>query len=94
MDGFERHEDKRRQNIDERGVDFRLAARIFASPFVEDVDDRQEYGETRYRALGCVGDDYYVVAYTWRGGNRRLISAWRVGDDGRRRYQALLARRA
>jgi hypothetical protein len=30
--------------------------------------------------------------YTWRGENRRIISAWKVGDHGKRRYQALLAR--
>jgi len=27
------------------------------------------------------------VAYTRRGDNRRLISAWQVGPDGRKRYQ-------
>lgn len=39
------------------------------------------------RALGHVGDDYFVVVYTWREGNRKIISAWKVDEDGRKRYQ-------
>ena len=76
---FEWDEEKRRLNLAEHGVDFRDAALIF--------------GESRSRPLGHVDDDYYLVAYAWRGENRRIISAWKVGEDGKKRYQALLARR-
>jgi hypothetical protein len=92
MDGFEWDEEKRRRNLEDHGVDFRLAARIFRDTVIEAQDARGGYDEPRYRALGHVGNEYFVVAYTWRSGNRRLISAWKVGPDGRRRYQALLAR--
>jgi hypothetical protein len=94
MDGFEWDEDKRQRNIQEHGVDFRLAALIFKNPVIEAEDERDDYGEVRYRALGHVGDAYFVVAYTWRGSNRRIISAWKVNEDGQRRYQAVLAGRA
>jgi uncharacterized DUF497 family protein len=94
MDGFEWDENKRQDNLKDHGVDFRLAARIFKNPVVEAEDQRDDYGETRYRALGSVGDEHFVVAYTWRGANRRIISAWKVDEDGKRRYQAILARRA
>ena len=94
MDGFEWDEAKRLRNIEEHGVDFRLAARIFRDTVIEAKDRRGGYVEARYRALGHVGDEYFVVAYTWRGDNRRLISAWKVGPDGRKRYQALLGRGA
>ena len=77
-----------------KGVDFRLAARIFHNAVVEAQDERGGYDEPRYRALGRVANEYFLVAYTWRSGNRRLISAWKVGPDGRRRYEALLARAA
>jgi uncharacterized protein len=90
--GFEWDEQKWRENLDEHGVDFADAALIFANPVLEAEDDRQDYGEVRIRALGHVGEDYYLVVYTWRGENRRIISAWKVGDDGKRRYQATLAR--
>jgi uncharacterized protein len=90
--GFEWDEQKWRENLDEHGVDFADAALIFANPVLEAEDDRQVYGEMRIRALGHVDEDHYLVAYTWRGENRRIISAWKVGDDGKRRYQAILAR--
>jgi uncharacterized DUF497 family protein len=94
MTGFEWDEDKRRRNIEEHGVDFRLAALIFNNPVLEAGDERDEYGEARYRALGHVGDAYFLVAFTWRGDVRRIISAWKVGDDGKKRYQTILVGRA
>lgn len=85
------HEAKREENLREHQVDFADAALIFANPVLEAADDRHDYGEVRYRALGHVDNDYFVVVYTWRGNVRRLISAWKVGDDGKRRYTAILA---
>ena len=93
MDGFEWDETKRRENLDAHGVDFGDAALIFEHPVIEAEDERSDYGETRIRALGHVDDDYFLVVYTWRGENRRLISAWKVGEHGKRRYQALLSGR-
>lgn len=84
-------ENKRQRNIAERGVDFRLAGQIFENPKIETEDRREDYGEVRYRALGHVDDDFFVVVYTWRGKNRRIISVWKVGDDGKRRYQAIFS---
>ena len=91
--GVEWSEAKRGQNLAEHGVDFGDAALIFENEgeVVEAVDARQDYGETRHRALGRVDDEYFLVAYTWRGANRRIISAWRVNEDGRRRYERILA---
>jgi len=86
-------ENKRLANLKERGVDFRDAAQIFLAPVLEAEDTRTEYGEQRFRALGRVGEDTFMVAYTWRGERRRIISAWKVDDEGRRRYPAILARR-
>ena len=90
---FEWDEEKRLQNIETHGVDFLDAALIFENAVLEAVDPRKDYGETRYRALGCTGNNYFMVAYTKRGENRGLISAWRVGENGKRRYQRVLARR-
>lgn len=84
-------ENKRQWNIAERGVDFRLSGQIFENPIIETEDRREDYGEVRYRALGHVDDDFFVVVYTWRGKNRRIISAWKVGGDGKRRYQAIFS---
>lgn len=90
---FEWDEEKRKDNLEKHGVDFVRAAMIFTKPVIEFTDERRDYGETRLIALGHVGDEYYRVVYTWRGPNRRLISAWKAGQDGERRYQAVHARR-
>lgn len=92
MAGFEWDEEKRRRNIEDHGLDFRLAARIFAHPVLESEDRRRDYGETRFRALGHIDGAFYLVAYTWRGNCRRILSAWKVGCDGRKRYETLLSR--
>lgn len=93
---FEWDEAKCLQNLEQHGVDFADAALIFENPdeVIESVDDREDYGEIRYRALGRVDDDYFMVAYTWRGDNRRIISAWKVDEDGRQRYKTILSGRA
>ena len=93
MAEFEWDEEKRLENIRLRQVDFRRAVGIFENPVVEAKDDRLAYGEDRYRALGRVSEEYYLVADTWRGASRRIITAWKVGQDGQKRYQAVLARR-
>jgi uncharacterized DUF497 family protein len=91
MDGFEWDEEKRRRNLEDHRVDFRLAAGIFRNTVIEAQDQRDRYDEPRSRP-GSRRQRVLVVAYTWRSGNRRLISAWKVGPDGRRRYEAVLAR--
>lgn len=69
------------------------AALIFLNPVIEAEDTRAEYGEQRFRALGQIEGAFFMVAYMWRGQNRRLISAWKVDDAGQRRYAAILARK-
>ena len=94
MAGFEWDEQKREANIDRHGVDFRIAALIFENPVIEALDTREVYGEARYRTLGRTRDDeYFVVAFTWRNSNRRIISAWKVDEHGKKRYQEILVRR-
>ena len=91
---FEWDDDKGRENIDKHGVDFVRAAMIFQNHVITEIDGRKQYGETRYRALGYVEGEFYIVIYTWRGKTRRLISAWKAGENGKRQYQAILSGRA
>lgn len=91
---FEWDEGKRETNLQDHGVDFEDAALIFDGPVIEAEDTRINYGEPRCRAVGQVEGEFFMVAYTWRGENRRIISAWRLDDDGRKRYEAILSRRA
>jgi len=74
---FEWDEAKRLSNLEERGVDFRDAALIFQGTVIVKEDTRENYGEQRFRAIGQVDNEYYVVAYTWRGELARGI--WTTG---------------
>jgi uncharacterized DUF497 family protein len=84
--GFEWDERKREANIQSHGVDFVRAAKMFANPVLERVDDREDYGEERLIALGHWEEYFMVTVYTWRGENRRIISAWKAGKDERETY--------
>ncbi len=91
---FEWDEEKRAINIESHGVDFIRAAMIFTNPTLEDTDAREDYGETRHRALGHVEGEFYIVIYTWRGKARRIISAWKAGRNDQRNYHANFTGRA
>jgi hypothetical protein len=91
---FEWDEAKRLENLARRKVDFLEAAAIFNNrEIIESVDSRTNYGEQGIQALGQVDGTFYLVVYTWRSEARHIITAWKVGEHGRRRYQALFARR-
>jgi uncharacterized DUF497 family protein len=90
---FEWDEKKRSINLRDHGVDFLYAAVIFEALTLRDVDDRQDYGETRYLALGIVGEDIFAVVYTLRGENIRLISARKARKKEYERYQNRILRR-
>jgi uncharacterized DUF497 family protein len=73
---FEWDEVKAAQNIAKHGVSFLTAAEIFANEIIERVDDREDYGELRFIALGRVETEIYRVAYTCRGEKLvRIITA-------------------
>lgn len=72
---FEWDEEKRLKVIAERRVDMLYAALIFDGPVITRIDDRRNYGETRFIALGLVDDECFVVVYTRRHNTIRLITA-------------------
>jgi uncharacterized protein len=73
LEGFDWDPDKEERNIRERGIDFTTASQIWDVPVVEWVDDRRDYGETRFIATGAVEGRLMVVVLTWRGTVRRII---------------------
>jgi len=90
---FEWDEAKRQSNIEKHQVDLLEAVLIFESWVQTEKDDRFDYGETRFRSIGFVDDDCYVLIHAERAGRTRLISAWKGGRRDRRKYQAGYARR-
>jgi hypothetical protein len=84
---FEWDETKARINLDKHRVSFLTAAAVFSNERLERIDDREDYGELRWIALGRVDDEVYRVVFTWRGENLiRLISAQKASKDEREIY--------
>ena len=60
----------------ERGFDFSYAIRAFLDPEREVfLDDRWEYGESRYVLRGMIDDRLFVLVFTYRDDGIRVISA-------------------
>jgi len=87
---FEWDAAKEESNLVKHKVDFRQAIEIFDGDVVEIADIRRDYGEVRIRCLGEIeGRVYvvvYVVVYTGRGPNRRIISARKANEREARDY--------
>lgn len=89
---FDWHPTKREHNRKERGFGFDYAARLFAGPVLERVDDRHHYGEVRVQALGEIDGIAFVVVCNDRIGAdgapvRWIISARRARDKEVRRWR-------
>jgi hypothetical protein len=84
---FEWNEAKAKINLKKHEVSFLTASAIFLNARLERIDDREDYGEVRWIALGRVEDAVYRVVYSWRDKNLiRLISAQKASKDERRIY--------
>lgn len=82
---FDWHDKKRAWTLGERNIDFRDAIRIFDG-FVLEWDSPRD-GEHRIAATGIMDGDYLTVVYTWRGGQRRIISARPARRKERQNYE-------
>ena len=67
-------EAKRRKTLNERGLDFADAERVFAGRTMTLPDERRGYGETRFITAGRLRGRFVVVVWTPRGKERRIIS--------------------
>lgn len=80
-------------NLSERGFDFEFATLVFDGPTLEQLDDRQDYGELRIIALGFADGIPLTVVYTDRleGTDliRRIISARVSNRRERKAYREI-----
>jgi uncharacterized protein len=77
---------KSEQNRADRGFGFELAAAFdFATAFIW-IDDRFDYGETRYAALGMVAGRLHALVYTETAAGIRVISFRKANDREGKRY--------
>ncbi len=75
---FEWDQAKHALTVQERGIGFDSASRIFQGRVVMWKDDRHDYGEARFRAVGEMEGAILHVVFTWRGVARRIISVRRA----------------
>jgi uncharacterized DUF497 family protein len=67
-------ETKRVANLAKHGIDFSLAEQFDFENAQIGRDERRDYGEERFRALGLAGARVHVLIFTLRGETVRVIS--------------------
>ncbi|MDP3895737.1 MAG: BrnT family toxin [Mesorhizobium sp.] len=77
---LEWNEEKRRQALEERGLDFADVAKIDMSTAMTTIDNRQDYGEQRFVTYGYIEGRLYVVCWTERDDRMRVISFRKAND--------------
>jgi len=65
---------KRDLTLKRRGLDFTRAGEVYAGLTATIVDDRFDYGETRFITAGHLDGCLIVVVWTQRGEARHIIS--------------------
>ncbi len=86
-DGFQWDEAKAAKNYAKHGVTFESARHVFKDPFaLEQIDDRENYGEDRFVIIGMVNGRLLVVVYTLRDEIIRILSARGAEPFEQRKY--------
>ena len=85
--GFQWDEEKSAANEAKHGLSFLQAAQVFRNAILKRQDDRKDYGEPRYIALGIFEGEVLCVVFTEREGDIRLISARRASKNERQKYK-------
>jgi len=71
---FEWDEEKRRINLQQHEIDFVDVWQVFENETATEVDDRFDYGETRYFTLGLLQGIVVAIAHTENDEVIRVIS--------------------
>lgn len=82
---------KSERNHRERGLSFGQAAEFDFSSALIAVDDRKEYGEVRYVALGMLGERLHVLCFTEITDGIRVISFRKANSREAARYAKVQA---
>ncbi len=84
---FEWDENKNKKNIEKHGIDFNDAKEVFKDEKrVVSKDDRKDYGELRWLAVGAIIGSILAVVFTIRDTAIRIISARRANKDEKDEY--------
>jgi uncharacterized DUF497 family protein len=72
--GIEYDEIKRLKILEERGIDLADATSVLQGDYVEQADDREDYGELRFRVWGFLHGKRISLVWTPRGPLHRIIT--------------------
>jgi uncharacterized DUF497 family protein len=84
---YEWDENKRIANLAKHGVDFASAEKFEWDTAIETIDDRFDYGEERWVALGFIGNKLHVLIYSYRADIIRIISLRKANKREREYYE-------
>jgi len=85
---FEWDEAKNAINISKHGIDFADAIDVFNHPILSLIDDRKNYDEERWIAIGWLSNLVGVVVYTEKQGDViRVISARKATNREVQKYE-------
>lgn len=89
---FEWDERKRLSNIEQHGLDFVEAERMFEGPMLTALDTREDCGEDRWLGVGISNGRVLVVAFTERneGTTIRIISLRKALSHERKAFEEIL----
>jgi uncharacterized DUF497 family protein len=87
MPVYDWDETKRALNLADGHLDFTLAENFDWDTAVMTVDDRDDYGELRERALGFIGVRLYILVFTRRRERIRIISLRKANRREMREYE-------
>lgn len=91
---FEWDESKNQSNLIKHGFDFADAYRIFNLPMVVELDERENYGEDRFVAIGLLDGRVVVIVYTEPDYQTiRIISLRKALSYERKYYEQYLKNR-
>jgi uncharacterized DUF497 family protein len=85
---------KQRANLVKHGIDFADLSQVFKHPLLIRRDNRKDYGEPRWIALGDLDGIVVVLVFTKRGDALRVISARKANKHERKAYQEQSAKAA
>jgi len=83
---FKWDELKRRSNIRRHGIDFTSVEEVFANETITFLDDRFDYGETRFLTFGLLHGEVVVIAHTEKAKMIRVISVRKAEKDEEETY--------
>jgi uncharacterized DUF497 family protein len=83
---FEWDERKRQTNLRRHGLDFNDVEFVFENETSALVDDRFDYGETRWVSFGMLNDLVVAVVYTQSDETMRVISFRRATKNEEKEY--------